>query len=109
MAGDTPGWFFFLQALQKWQKIRGQLFNEAAGFDKDKAIKEQAGVKNLNKYSNDYEILNLCELLNSDFESVLESNDVFCTKILLSNLEKSNFESRYFELKQKRLKGGSRK
>jgi len=65
------------------------------------AIKEQAGSKRLNQYSNYFEIQTLCNLLNCDYETVLKSDDTFCTKILLSNLEKSKFESMYFELKQK--------
>jgi hypothetical protein len=42
--------------------------------------------------------------LNCDFEKVLESDDTFCTKILLSNLEKCTFEKKFQELLQKRAK-----
>jgi len=39
--------------------------------------------------------------LSADYEKILESDDSFCTKILLSNLEKSNFEQKFMELKAK--------
>jgi len=34
----------------------------------------------------------------------LESDDVFCTKVLLSNLEKANFEKRFIEIQSKQRK-----
>lgn len=73
----------------------------ASGIDKDVALKEQAGIKRLNPYSNYYEIQTLTDLLNTDFETILKSDDTYCTKVLLSNLEKSKFEAMFMDLKQK--------
>jgi len=74
-------------------------------FDKDKAIKEQAGVKNLNKYSNYYEVQTICSMFPAlTPEAVWHGDDAFYTKHLLSSLEKNKFESMYFELKQKQKK-----
>lgn len=109
MARNSTGWFFFLQSVQKWQEQRAKFFNEASAFDPDKEIRKQAGAVNLNRFSNDYEVQTLCELLNTDFETILNTDDTFCTKILLSNLEKITFEKRFSELKQKKVNRGSRK
>lgn len=70
-------------------------------FDKDSELKKAAGVDRLNAYSNYLEIQTLTEFLNCDYEKILESDDTFCTKVLLCNLEKSNFESKFVKLKQK--------
>ncbi len=67
-------------------------------------LKKAAGVDRLNAYSNYLEIQTLCGLLNSDYETILESDDTFCTKVLLSNLENSTFEKKYIELKSKQRK-----
>lgn len=72
--------------------------------DKDQVIREQAGEKNLNQYSNYYEVLTLAEILNMTYEDVMKQDDIFCTKVLLSNLEKSNFEKTFNELKFKNRK-----
>jgi len=56
-------------------------------------------------YSNYLETQTLCELLNCDYEKILESDDAFCTKILLSNLEKTTFEQKFYKLKSKQNKG----
>jgi hypothetical protein len=64
-------------------------------------IRKSAGVDRLNKYSNYLEIQTLCDFLNCDFETVLEADDTFCTKVLLCNLEKSTFERKFFKLKAK--------
>jgi len=73
-------------------------------FDKDTELKKAAGVDRLNEYSNYLEIQTLCEFLNTDHETILESDDAFCTKILFCNLEKSNFEKKFLELKSKQKK-----
>lgn len=73
-------------------------------FDDDTETKKQAGVDRLNSYSNYLEIQTLTTLLNCDYEKVLESNDAFCTKMLLMNLEKSTFESKFQRLLQKKHK-----
>ena len=70
----------------------------------DAELKKAAGVERLNIYTNYLEIQTLCDLLKCDYEKVLESDDGFCTKILLSNLEKSTFEKKYTQLLQKRVK-----
>ena len=76
----------------------------AAGFDKDIGIKKQAGSQKLNAYTNYYALQTLCDFLNCNFEQVLNSDDTFCTKVLVSNLEKTTFEKRFIELKQKQKK-----
>jgi hypothetical protein len=73
----------------------------ASGIDKDVELKKAAGVDRLNAYSNYLEIQTLCGFLNCDHEKVLESDDTFCTKVLLCNLEKSTFEQKFMELKRK--------
>lgn len=70
-------------------------------FDKDVELKKAAGVDRLNTYSNYIEIQTLCKLLNCDYEKVLESDDTFCTKVLLCNLENGTFEGKFMKLKQK--------
>lgn len=72
------------------------------GVDMDKELKKAAGSERMNAYSNYYEIQTLCNFLNVGYEDVLNADDTFCTKILLSNLEKSIFEKKFLELKQKR-------
>ena len=71
-------------------------------FDEDKELKKSAGSERLNQYSNYYEIQTLCEFLNVDYEKVLESDDAFCLKVLLCNLEKSIFDKKFSKLLQKR-------
>lgn len=73
----------------------------ASGFDKDSELKKSAGVGRLNSYSNYLEIQTLCNFLNCDYEKILESDDTFCTKVLLCNLEKSIFEQKFAEVKRK--------
>lgn len=73
----------------------------AAGIDKDSELKKSAGVERLNSYSNYLEIQTLCDFLNCDYETILNSDDTFCTKVLLANLEKSNFERTFTEIKSK--------
>jgi len=73
-------------------------------FDKDSELKKAAGVERLNEYSNYLEIQTLCEFLNTNHETILNSDDAFCTKILLCNLEKSTFERKFAELKHKQKK-----
>ena len=58
-------------------------------------------MERLGAYSNYLEIQTLSSLLGADYEKILESDDSFCIKILLSNLEKSNFEQKFMELKAK--------
>ena len=43
----------------------------------------------------------LSNLLNVDFETILNSDDSFCTKILLSNVEKVRFDNEFARLKAK--------
>ena len=79
----------------------GELFKKASGIDRDAALKESAGVKRLNAFSNLYELQTLTNLLNVDFEKILFADDTFCTKILLSNVEKIRFENEFARLKAK--------
>lgn len=74
----------------------------ATGIDKDSAIKEQAGSKRLSAYSNCYEVETLCKMLNTDHETILNSDDGFCTKMLIANTEKQAFNRRYAEIKRDR-------
>lgn len=76
----------------------------ASGIDKYKVQKEQAGSDRLNQYANYYELQTLCEFLNTDFITVLNTDDAFCTKILLSNLEKVKFDTAFQEIISKRNK-----
>jgi len=71
-------------------------------FDKNSEVKKSAGVEKLNAYSNYLELQTLCDFLHCDYEKILESDDVFCTKVLLSNLEKGTFTERYAELMRKK-------
>jgi hypothetical protein len=73
----------------------------ASGFEKDQELKKAAGVERLNSYSNYLELQTLCDFLNCDHEKILESDDYFCTKILLCNLERLTFENKFAELKRK--------
>ena len=75
-----------------------------ASFDKDSHIKAQAGIQRLSTYINYYEIQILCKILNKTDEQVLKMNDVYATKVLLSNKESINFESRYYDIKSKQKK-----
>jgi len=69
--------------------------------DKDATIKKQAGIDKLNKYVNYFEIQTLCKLLNTSYDEVMNMDDVFATKFLLSNKESINFENSYHEIKSK--------
>ena len=102
--GNIARRFFFLQSLKQWQEIRARAFRQVNTFDKHAETKKAAGSEKLNQYSNYYEIQTLCGFLNTDFTTVLNSDDTFCTKILLSNLEKITFESKFQELLAKQQK-----
>ena len=104
MVRNITSRIFFYSDVTEWQKQRGELFREASGIDKDAELKKAAGVKKLNEYSNLYEIQTLCDFLNTDYETVLNSDDTFCTKVLLSNVEKCKFESEFQRLKSKQRK-----
>ena len=40
-------------------------------------------------------------MMRLSFNDVLKQNDILCTKLLLLNLKKANFESKFIELKRK--------
>jgi hypothetical protein len=73
-----------------------------SGIDKYSQQKKDAGSEKLNQYANYYELQTLCEFMNTDFITVLNSDDGFCTKILLSNLERVKFETNFSEIMSKR-------
>jgi hypothetical protein len=105
VARDFSGRFFFLQDLQSWQQIRAKHFKEATKFDKDAQLKKDAGIENLNKYANEYELQTISSLFHAlTPENILEGDDTFYTKHLLSNLERSTFEKNYSELLRKKAK-----
>jgi len=93
-----PAGFFFLQDFTKWQKLRAEEFVKVAALDRHQVLKEKAGQRELDQYAHFYEIQTLCDFLNTDHETILESQDIFCTKILIANLKKSIFEQRFAEL-----------
>lgn len=72
--------------------------------DKDLALKKKAGIDSLNQDTNYLEILTLSELMRLDFNEVLKQNDNLCTKLLLVNLKKGNFEHKFHELKAEQIK-----
>lgn len=65
-------------------------------------MKERAGINNLNKYANEFEIQILCKILNCSYIDILRIDDNFATKILLMNQEDINFQNKLFELKSKK-------
>jgi hypothetical protein len=73
----------------------------AKHFDENKSFKEQAGVKNLDKYDIFYEIQELISILNIDLYTLFEYDDSFCSLLLISNLEKSIFTRKYEKIMSK--------
>ena len=76
----------------------------AQGIDEDEALKVTAGVRRLDKYKHHFEIQTLTSFLNTDYETVLNSDDAFCTKVLLCNLEKITFENKLNSLRAAKAK-----
>jgi hypothetical protein len=59
----------------------------------------------LNRFSCEYELQTICSLFPAlTPEAALDGDDTFYTKHLLSNLEKTIFESKFAELMSKQRK-----
>jgi len=70
--------------------------------DKYKIKKEQAGIKELSEFSNYYEAMTLVEKTGYDIGKVLNMDDGYATKILLSLTKRANFDERFNEIMKRK-------
>lgn len=95
-----PAGFFFAEKFRKWQELREKKFGEIIIFDKEKANKKAAGIDDLNKYGNIYEIQTLSKICMKSDNEVIKMDDATALMHLLANKAEVNYQQKLNEIRK---------
>ena len=78
--------------------MRADAFDSIKDFDKNEALRKQAGSENLGKYKQEFEIKNIVQLTGMNKNEIWFEDDAIILRFLLAEQTMGNYEYKFQEL-----------